>query len=631
MRVVAVSATLPNAEDIAEFLGANECYVFDSSYRPVPLTTHVIGLGHVGKNQFMFSKGLNRHVPELIQRFGKEKPTLIFCHTKKETETLALELSQARGIGVAGKGNMNLASRTKVTALQRSLLRSTAYHHAGLDAADRKLVEKAFNDGAVRCLCATSTLAMGVNLPAHLVIIKGTSTWRGSGKGHQEIDKGTLLQMMGRAGRPGFDTSGTAIIMTDISSKKKFEQLSCGLEVVESRLPSRLVQVLNTEVSQSVVTSFQSALRWIRHTFLFIRMRRNPSFYNCTTDDLETQLKRLCGEALKVLDDEGIVTVSKTDGQISPHFACHVMSQNMVEFQGMKMILKLPFDAGMSDMLKSLCEFEGMHRPVRRSEKKLLNDAHRMVKFKLEGPPSKVRIQTPSQKAFVLLQCAIGQHYLEDFTLRNEMSMMVEYATRMLAAAEEFSVRGSQHGNIALQSLRLRRALAASLWGGSEGVLNQVPGVGAQTTAKLRFNKISSFADVLKSTDETIERAAARQAPFGRELRVAVGRIERNRLSLSASVDQGPGTVVCKLQRKSPCPEPKPETDSRVVKYTLVTFTDRPNGCIWHQTNISEDGEYRFPGPTNFGKIHVHLVANFVGLDGKVNERGLITSPAFPH
>lgn len=58
---------------------------------------------------------------------------------------------------------------------------------------------------------------MGVNLPAHLVVLKGTRRWSsdaGETAGNQEYDRSTCLQMIGRAGRPQFDTEGVAVIMT---------------------------------------------------------------------------------------------------------------------------------------------------------------------------------------------------------------------------------------------------------------------------------------------------------------------------------------------------------------------------------------------------------------------------------
>ena len=115
------------------------------------------------------------------------------------------------------------------------------------------------------------------NLPAALVIIKGTVTWRGSGHGHQEMDPGTLLQMIGRAGRPGYDTGGgIAVIMTDNKSRSKYEKVTHGLEIVESQLLRNLVETLNTEVSQKVITDTSQAINWLKSTFFFIRVRKNP-------------------------------------------------------------------------------------------------------------------------------------------------------------------------------------------------------------------------------------------------------------------------------------------------------------------------------------------------------------------
>jgi len=214
MRIVAVSATLPNLGQLASFIESGEAYVFDESFRPVPLSIFVQACGHIGKNRYLFDKSLDQHVPSILKRFSSGRPAIVFCHSKKETETLASELSKSYTAPTKLNDSelRKFAGQTNTASLQMCLLRGIAFHHAGLDASDRRVVEEAFTSGSLFCLCATSTLAMGVNLPAFLVVIKGTSAYRGTGNGHQDIDMGTLLQMVGRAGRPGFDKSGTAVV-----------------------------------------------------------------------------------------------------------------------------------------------------------------------------------------------------------------------------------------------------------------------------------------------------------------------------------------------------------------------------------------------------------------------------------
>ena len=90
--------------------------------------------------------------------------------------------------------------------------------------------------------------------------------------------------MIGRAGRPGFDTSGTAIVLTDNASKKKYQELSGGLEVIESHLPMRLMDALNTEMSQRVITSVKAALDWIKATFFFRRVKENPEKHGLASE-----------------------------------------------------------------------------------------------------------------------------------------------------------------------------------------------------------------------------------------------------------------------------------------------------------------------------------------------------------
>ena len=93
--------------------------------------------------------------------------------------------------------------------------------HAGLSSGDRDIVERLYLSGEIRVLVATATLAWGVNLPARLVIVKGTEYFDGKLMRYVDYPLTDVLQMIGRAGRPGFDTEGTAVVLVE-SSKKNF-------------------------------------------------------------------------------------------------------------------------------------------------------------------------------------------------------------------------------------------------------------------------------------------------------------------------------------------------------------------------------------------------------------------------
>jgi ATP-dependent DNA helicase HFM1/MER3 len=164
MRIVAVSATLPNCDDIAYFLECPNAHVFDGSYRPVPLSVHVISCGAVrNNNQFLFDKSLNAKVPVILQEYSNNKPAIVFCHTKKETEIVATELmkknySFSQLSPEDAKTLALVAKEVSIPTLQKCLYFGIAYHHAGMESKDRQLVENAFASGVVKCLFATSTL-----------------------------------------------------------------------------------------------------------------------------------------------------------------------------------------------------------------------------------------------------------------------------------------------------------------------------------------------------------------------------------------------------------------------------------------------------------------------------------------
>lgn len=157
-------------------------------------------------------------------------------------------------------------------------------HHAGLSKDDRTLVEDLFAAGHIKVLVSTATLAWGVNLPAHTVIIKGTQIYSPEQGRWVELSPQDILQMMGRAGRPQFDTLGEGIIITSYSDLQYYLSLNNQQLPIESQMMSALPDQLNAEVVLGSVSNIKEAVNWLSYTYLYIRMRRNPDLYGVEPD-----------------------------------------------------------------------------------------------------------------------------------------------------------------------------------------------------------------------------------------------------------------------------------------------------------------------------------------------------------
>lgn len=166
-----------------------------------------------------------------------------------------------------------------------------AYHHAGLSSNDREIVETLFKQNRIRVLCSTSTLAIGVNLPAHLVIIKSTLQYT-SETGYTEYSELDLRQMIGRAGRAGYDSQGIAVIITSTETEYLYKTISEGKLEIDSKLLFGFIEFLNIEISNGNINSFSEAMKWLSFTFLHTRMKQNPSKYSLKpSEPIDQQIK----------------------------------------------------------------------------------------------------------------------------------------------------------------------------------------------------------------------------------------------------------------------------------------------------------------------------------------------------
>lgn len=225
-RFIACSATFSNLEDVAEWLHVPEeaIFKFGNEMRPVPL--HIVVKGYQSsKNDFLFDRHLTSQVYDLVSQFSNGKPVLCFCPSRQGSVNTATSLRrqstdhQGRSLFVSSpeqQAFLDEQSRSIRNSTLRECVRSgLGFHHGALEPGDRAKVEELFTAKMLRVVSTTSTLAVGVNLPAYLVIIKGTKRYGGAGLGYVQYDYSQILQMIGRAGRVNFDTEGAAVIMTE--------------------------------------------------------------------------------------------------------------------------------------------------------------------------------------------------------------------------------------------------------------------------------------------------------------------------------------------------------------------------------------------------------------------------------
>ncbi|XP_007439573.2 probable ATP-dependent DNA helicase HFM1, partial [Python bivittatus] len=400
MRFVAVSATIPNAEDIAEWLSDGKrpavCLKIDERHRPVKLHKVVLGFPcSSNQTEFKFDLTLNYKVSSVIQTYSEQKPTLVFCATRKGVQQAASVLAKdAKFIMTIGQKQrlQRSANLIKEAKLRDLLICGVAYHHAGVEVSDRKIIEAAFNMGDIPVLFTTSTLAMGVNLPAHLVVIKSTMHYAGGM--FQEYSETDILQMIGRAGRPQFDTTATAVIMTRLSTRDKYVQMLNGADTIESSLHKHLIEHLNAEIVLHTITDVNIALEWMRSTFLYIRALKNPAYYGFSTgldrNGIEAKLQELC---LKNLNNLSSLDLIKMDDNLhfKPTETGRQMAWYYIAFDTIKKCFVINGTATLSELvilISGCSEFSDIK--LRTNEKKILNslnkDKKRMnIRYPMEG------------------------------------------------------------------------------------------------------------------------------------------------------------------------------------------------------------------------------------------------------
>ncbi|XP_078173365.1 RNA helicase, ATP-dependent, SK12/DOB1 protein isoform X2 [Carex rostrata] len=265
-RFVFLSATVPNAKEFADWVAKvhqQPCHIVYTDYRPTPLQHYLFPSGGDGlylvvdeKGKFRedsFQKALNALVPvgdkenskwqkSLLPVKGGEQsdifkmvkmiiqrqydPVILFSFSKRECEVLAMQMAKMDLNGEDEKENtetifwsaMDLLSDDdkklpQVSNMLPLLKRGIGVHHSGLLPILKEVIEILFQEGLIKCLFATETFSIGLNMPAKTCVF--TSVNKFDGDKFRYISSGEYIQMSGRAGRRGIDKRGICIFMVD--------------------------------------------------------------------------------------------------------------------------------------------------------------------------------------------------------------------------------------------------------------------------------------------------------------------------------------------------------------------------------------------------------------------------------
>ncbi|CAN9196079.1 unnamed protein product [Alternaria alternata] len=607
VRFVALSATVPNFNDIAAWLGKNASESdtlaanekFGEEFRPVKLQKYVRGYNTSSTNDFSFEKVLDARIPEIIASYCKRKPIMVFCATRNSTANTA-KLIAKWWESSSGRNRM-WEPPSKLPALSNKELRETvasgvAFHHAGIDLDDRIQVEKGFISGEINVICCTSTLAVGVNLPCHLVIIKNTMSW--GAKGLQEYSDLEMMQMLGRAGRPQYDDSAVAVIMTRQAKVRRYEKLVTGQDLIESKLHLNLVDHMNAEIGLGTISDLLSARKWLRGTFLYVRLQQNPNFYKLdgsrSGQSIEEQVDDICFRDITLLRETNLI--SGEEYFRSTEFG-QAMARYYVNFDSMKTFMGLGSKSTPSEILSAMAqatEFSTIR--FRQGEKPFYKMLNKSPSIRWPIP---VNLDLPAQKVSLIIQSVLGsaviswdgeagkhrsQYVTEtQIIFRNISSLLRCIIDCQIILADSVSIHSA---------LMLERSLGARIWDDSPLQMKQIDTIGVIAVRKLVNAGLRSIEDLEGCEPHRIEALVGRNPPYGLTILDMVRSFPKLRVSLHAQ----PATVITsqdgvRIQIKADIgfinEQPPQRFNDKLIYVCLLV--DTSDGRKIHFARISED------------------------------------------
>jgi len=315
MRIIALSATLKNMNELSSWLDA---HVVQHDFRPVPLYKDVL------TTEEMETKNKNEVIVKILNTSIEESSqALVFVSTRRFTESLAKYTSGKikRRISPDQRSKFHEVSQkildvprkrgslpTEVCLkLAECVENGVAFHHAGLFDKQKEIIEDEFRAGSLLMITATPSLMYGVNLPSKNVVIRDYTRW--TSQGPQPIPVFDYEQMSGRAGRPGYDTEGYSYLIAksvDEAYNLKEHYVYGEIETTNSKLIENrdaVYRQIITQVASTLAKKPADLLEFFDKTFYGFQMGNNEYSNSLGIDSMGYEIN----SSLEFLVQNGII------------------------------------------------------------------------------------------------------------------------------------------------------------------------------------------------------------------------------------------------------------------------------------------------------------------------------------
>jgi pre-mRNA-splicing helicase BRR2 len=353
---------------------------------------------------------------------------------------------------------------------------------------------------SIQVVVVAREVCWSVRTYAHLVVVMGSEFYDGREHRYLNYPVTDVLQMLGRAGRPGTDAVGKAVILCHTPKKEFFKKFLHEPVPVESHLDHYLHDHISAEVVTKVIENKQEAVDYLTWTFYYRRLTLNPNYYNMTGTThrhISDHLSELIENVINDLEESKCLAVEEDGNDVSALNLGMIASYYYIRYTTIELFNSSLNEKtkikGVLEILTSASEFDSI--PIRHGEEKALRQLASHVPLSNDS----MKYSDPHTKAFLLIQAHLSRIPLAGDLAMDQRAVLNDAMRLIQAMVDVMSSSGWLKP--ALAAMEVSQMVVQALRDSSPNLL-QLPNVTPELAKECTEAGIETVFDLMDMEDE---------------------------------------------------------------------------------------------------------------------------------